>query len=150
MMNHWCRVRSLGIAGILSVALLAIGTGSAAAQAAMQAAPPPVGIIMPPAMMHGTAILRGVNGCTSHSVVTSTVTGGNVRRIVFRVNKRVVKQITPPSLSWRTYTIRTLLPANNFQIHTVIATVSFASGSTPQSKTLIHRFRHCRLSAVAG
>ena len=107
-------------------------------------------ILLPPAFVRGTAILRGIEGCTARSVVTTRVIGRNISRIVFIRDGHVVKRVKAPSLTWRSYTVDTVLPRDDLRLHTVLVRAYFITGATPRVKSMMHRFAHCRASAVVG
>lgn len=116
------------------------------------AAPPftPMPIVLPPAFVRGTAILRGVEGCTARRTVTTRVIGRNIERVVFVRDGRIVKRIAAPSLSWRTYELRTTLRDDDHEVHTVFARAFFIRSATPRVKAMTHRFARCRASVVTG
>jgi hypothetical protein len=107
-------------------------------------------ILLPPAFVRGTAILRGIEGCTAQTAVVTRVIGRNIARVVFVRDGRIVKRIKAPSLSWREFQLRTPLPAGDLRLHTITARAYFVSGATPRVKAMVHRFSHCRASAVVG
>ena len=107
-------------------------------------------VLLPPAFVRGTAILRGVEGCTPRSIVTTRVIGRNIARLVFFRDGRIVKRMTAPSLSWRTYTLRTTLAVGDHASHVVLVRAYFVSGATPRLKSMTHRFARCRSDAVLG
>jgi hypothetical protein len=107
-------------------------------------------ILLPPAFVRGTAILRGVEGCTARKVVTTRIIGRNISRIVFFRDGRIVKRVKAPSLSWRAYEMTTVVPAGDHQLHTVLVRAYFVDGATPRVKAMVHRFAHCRSSEVVS
>lgn len=107
-------------------------------------------ILLPPAFVRGTAILRGVEGCTARGTVTTHVIGRNILRLVFLRDGRIVKRITAPSLSWRSYELTTVLRPDDREMHTILVRAYFISGATPRMKAMTHRFSRCRTSAVVG
>lgn len=107
-------------------------------------------ILLPPAFVRGTAILRGVEGCTARKVVTTRIIGRNISRIVFFRDGRIVKRVKAPSLSWRSYVLRTVLAPGDVEPHVVRVRAYFVSGATPRLKAMTHRFSRCRTSAVVG
>jgi hypothetical protein len=112
---------------------------------------PPVAakpILLPPAFVRGTAILRGVEGCTARRVVQTRVIGRNIFRLVFVRDGRIVKRVKAPSLTWRSYTMKTILQPNDIEVHTVVVRAYFVTGATPRVKSMVHRFAHCRTSSV--
>jgi len=112
---------------------------------------PPVAakpILLPPAFVRGTAILRGVEGCTARRVVQTRVIGRNIFRLVFIRDGRIVKRVKAPSLTWRSYTMNTILQPNDIEVHSVVVRAYFVTGATPRVKSMVHRFAHCRTSAV--
>lgn len=111
---------------------------------------PPHPILLPPAFVRGTAILRGVEGCTARTVIATRIIGRNIYRIVFRLDGHIVKRVKAPSLSWRSYALYTVLAPRDHELHTVTVSAFFVNGATPRVKSMVHRFAHCRASAVAG
>ena len=112
---------------------------------------PPVAakpILLPPAFVRGTAILRGVEGCTARRVVQTRVIGRNIFRLVFIRDGRIVKRVKAPSLTWRSYSMNTILRPNDIEVHTVLVRAYFVTGATPRVKSMVHRFAHCRTSSV--
>ena len=107
-------------------------------------------ILLPPAFVRGSAILRGVEGCTPRSTVVTRVIARNIARLVFIRDGRVVRRVATPSFSWRTYSLETSLPAGDYTAHVVRVRAIFVNGATPPTKAMTHRFGHCRVSAVAG
>lgn len=112
---------------------------------------PPVAarpILLPPAFVRGTAILRGIEGCTARRVVTTRIIGRNISRIVFFRDGKIVKRVKAPTLTWRSYTMNTILRSNDIEVHTVLVRAYFVTGATPRVKSMVHRFAHCRTSAA--
>ena len=112
---------------------------------------PPVAakpILLPPAFVRGTAILRGVEGCTARRVVQTRVIGRNIFRLVFIRDGRIVKRVKAPTLTWRSYSMNTILRPNDIEVHTVLVRAYFVTGATPRVKSMVHRFAHCRTSSV--
>jgi hypothetical protein len=113
---------------------------------------PPVAakpILLPPAFVRGTAILRGVEGCTARRIVQTRIIGRNIARIVFFRDGHIVKRVKAPSLTWRSYTMNTILRPNDIEVHTVVVRAYFVTGATPRTKSMVHRFAHCRTSAAS-
>ena len=112
---------------------------------------PPVAakpILLPPAFVRGTAILRGVEGCTARRIVQTRVIGRNIFRLVFIRDGKLIKRVKAPSLTWRSYTMNTILQPNDIEVHSVVVRAYFVTGATPRVKSMVHRFAHCRTSSV--
>ncbi|MGI9187747.1 MAG: hypothetical protein ACR2J9_09600 [Gaiellales bacterium] len=107
-------------------------------------------ILLPPPFIRGSAILRGAEGCTRRGTVTTRVIGRNIDHIVFRRDGRVVKRVHATSLSWRSYTLETVLPQGDRTEHVVLARTYFISGATPRLTVMSHRFSRCGSTAVSG
>jgi hypothetical protein len=116
-------------------------------------AAPPIGphpILLPPAMVRGTAILRGPEGCVPAGVVATRVIARNIIRLVFVRDGHVVKRVVTPSTVLRIYVLGTVVHPDDVTAHVVRVRADFLSGAVPRQQTLVQRFAQCRADAVAG
>lgn len=128
-------------------------TNTAVPTAPAVVAPPVVigvPILLPPPVVRGIATLRGVEGCTAARVVTSHIVALNALNIRFYRDGRLVKEVRNGELKRRAEEIRTLLAPNDLRMHVVTVRIRFITGARPQFVNLVHRFGHCRQSAVVG
>jgi hypothetical protein len=113
-------------------------------------APPtaPLPVILPPAMVRGTATLAGPRGCVAPGTVTTRVSGRNIANVRFYRDGRLVKRVTVNSSRLRTVMLKTRIAATDHKLHRVVARVQYMPGTTPRTRVLSHRFGQCTQSVV--
>ncbi len=144
------------VGGTQAGASVTVGVGQTATctitnnDVAPTVAPPPAPVILPPAMVRGTAQIAGPRGCVAPGTIVTRVSGRNIANVRFYRDGRLVKRVTLNSSRLRTVTLRTPIAPSDFKTHTVVARVRFMTGTTPATRVLAHRFGQCAPSVVTG
>ncbi len=107
-------------------------------------------VILPPALVYGTAFLYGPRGCVAAGRVRTAIVGRNVDQVTFHRDGRRVKRVASDTLARRPFTLTTRVGPDDFRLHTVRVRIRFVDGAIPAGKTLRHRFVQCRGAAGAG
>jgi hypothetical protein len=87
-------------------------------------------------IVHGSAKLSTSQGCLTKDRAKATVSGKAIASVAFYVDGKKVKTVSSPDSSGR-YTLTMSCAHLGFGTHRARAAVSFESGATPTSKTLL-------------
>ena len=113
-------------------------TSPPAAQPTPTPTPTPV-----PVALTGSARLHTSQGCMSANSTKASVSGSRIESVAFFVDGKKVKTVTTPN-SGDNYTLTMSCAHLGFGTHRARAAVTFATGVSPQHRTLVFQITRTR------